>query len=104
MQRTGRRTKIEERMAFTRDNYRMMGERLLQIVYWEPDTDSPIPISLQKPPYKEDVIETAKTLSCSTSRCSRPSSRPACTRSPIDVIAERVDTSRFRPSCARLSS
>jgi hypothetical protein len=35
------RTKIEQRMAFTRENYRMMREELLKIVYWR-DGD-PIP-------------------------------------------------------------
>lgn len=30
-------TKIEERLAFTRDNYRMMREELLNVVYWMPD-------------------------------------------------------------------
>ena len=31
------RTKIEERMNFTRENYRMMRERLLKIIYWKPE-------------------------------------------------------------------
>jgi hypothetical protein len=29
------RTKLEERMQFTRENYRMMRERLLEIIYWK---------------------------------------------------------------------
>jgi hypothetical protein len=32
------RTRIEERMNFTRENYRMMREKLLKIVYWNPET------------------------------------------------------------------
>lgn len=32
------RTQIEERLAFTRENYRMMREELLKIVYWSPET------------------------------------------------------------------
>ena len=35
------RTKIEERLAFTRENYRMIREELLKIVYWNPDTAKP---------------------------------------------------------------
>jgi hypothetical protein len=29
------RTKLEERISFTRKNYRMMRERLLKIIYWK---------------------------------------------------------------------
>src|SRR4051794_9167775 len=52
------RTKIEERLNFTRENYRMMRERLLQIIYWEPSDDEP----KVRRPYDEDVINAAKTL------------------------------------------
>jgi len=31
------RTKIEERLHFTRENYRMMRQRLLKILYWKPE-------------------------------------------------------------------
>jgi FKBP-type peptidyl-prolyl cis-trans isomerase (trigger factor) len=31
------RAKIEERISFTRENYRMMREELMKIVYWKPD-------------------------------------------------------------------
>jgi hypothetical protein len=31
------RTKIEERIQFTRENYRMARERLLKILYWKPE-------------------------------------------------------------------
>jgi hypothetical protein len=30
------RTRIEERMSFTHENYRMMRERLLKVIYWKP--------------------------------------------------------------------
>jgi hypothetical protein len=52
------RTKINERMNFTRENYRMMRERLFKIIYWEPPENN----RLEKPPYNEDVIEAAKSL------------------------------------------
>src|SRR6266446_8019820 len=35
------RTKIEERLAFTRENYRIVRERLAEIVFWQPDPDLP---------------------------------------------------------------
>jgi hypothetical protein len=31
------RTKLEERMQFTPENYRMARERLLKILYWKPE-------------------------------------------------------------------
>ena len=49
------RTKLEGRIQFTRENYRMMRERLLQIVYWKQE-DHPGP----KPPLNRDVNEAAK--------------------------------------------
>ena len=36
------RTTIEERMAFTRENYRMVSEELLNILYWTPETPRPV--------------------------------------------------------------
>lgn len=53
------RTKIEERMNFTRENYRMMRERMLKIIYWKPEdllTDG------VRPPLNKDVIEAAKNV------------------------------------------
>ena len=49
------RTQIEERMNFTRENYRMMREELLKIVYWK-DGD-PIP-----KPLARDKVEAAKNV------------------------------------------
>jgi hypothetical protein len=47
------RTKLEERMQFTRENYRMMREELLKIVYWDPETATP---GLPKPLARDDVL------------------------------------------------
>lgn len=54
------RTKIEERLAFTRENYRLIRERLMKIVYWERDPS--IPLKMQLPPSDEDVINAAKNI------------------------------------------
>src|ERR1700730_15894941 len=50
------RTRIEERMNFTRENYRMMRERMLKIIYWQPPDDN----ADARPPLNKDVIEAAK--------------------------------------------
>src|SRR5258707_475372 len=36
--------KIEPRLAFTRENYRVMREKLLEIVNWTAESDMPRPI------------------------------------------------------------
>jgi hypothetical protein len=52
------RTKIEERMAFTRENYRMIREELLKILYWTPENATP---GVPKP-LARDRIEAAKNV------------------------------------------
>jgi hypothetical protein len=52
------RMKIEERLDFTRHNYRMMREELLKIVYWNPET---APVGVPKP-LARDRIEAAKNV------------------------------------------
>jgi hypothetical protein len=51
-------SKIEDRMNFTRENYRMMREELLKIVYWLPDN---APEGSSKP-RAADRIEAAKNV------------------------------------------
>jgi len=52
------RTQIEERLAQTRENYRLIRERLLKIVYWSPQTAAPG----IKPPFHSEIIDAAKTI------------------------------------------
>jgi len=47
--------KIEPRLASIRENYRMMRERLLKILYWKPEHGG-------KPPANRDVNEAAKNI------------------------------------------
>jgi hypothetical protein len=47
--------KIEQRLAFTRENYRVMREKLLEIVNWPEDSGMPRPIA-------RDRIEAAKAV------------------------------------------
>src|SRR5581483_7909623 len=44
--------KIEPRLAFTRENYRMMREELLKIVYWSPENAL---AGERKPPARDRV-------------------------------------------------
>jgi hypothetical protein len=41
------RAQIEPRLAFTRENYRMMREEQMKIVYWKPEDSE---VGLPKPP------------------------------------------------------
>jgi hypothetical protein len=52
------RTRIEERMNFTRENYRMMREELLKIVYWSADA---VAEGERRPPAR-GRIEAAKNV------------------------------------------
>ena len=52
------RMQIEERLGQTRENYRLVRERLLKIVYWTPETGQ----RGIKLPFHYEIIEAAKTL------------------------------------------
>jgi hypothetical protein len=52
------RAQIEKRIAFTRENYRMVRERLSEIVYWKPDPDN----AGERKPSNKDIIEAAKNI------------------------------------------
>jgi hypothetical protein len=49
------RIKIEERMSHTRENYRLMHEELLKIVYWRKEDGPPYPRAADK-------VEAAKSV------------------------------------------
>jgi len=52
------RTQINERLAQTREGYRLIRERLLKIVYWTPETGQ----RGVKPPFHAEIIDAAKTI------------------------------------------
>ena len=56
------RTKIEGRLAQTREQFRIMRHRLMEIIYWEPDQKLADMGIRQKPPYDKDVIAAVKTV------------------------------------------
>jgi hypothetical protein len=49
------RTKIEERLAFTRENYRIVREQLMKIVCWQPEDRG-------KKPWHSEVTEAGKAI------------------------------------------
>jgi hypothetical protein len=77
------RTKIEERMQFTRENYRMMRERLFEILYWKQD-DHPG----QKPPLNRDVNEAAKNIVMMDLAILSAEAAAGMYKKPIDMIAK----------------
>jgi hypothetical protein len=52
------RTRIKERMSFTHENYRMMRERLLKVIYCKPRDM----LEGVRPPLNKDVIEAARNV------------------------------------------
>ena len=81
------RTQIEERMAFTRENYRMMRERLLKIIYWT------LPENIEdirnfKPPLNKDVIEAAKNVVMMDLALLQAEAAAGIYKKPIEVIAK----------------
>ena len=83
------RTKLEERLQETRENYRMMRERLVRIVYWQPNPDWPENV-LQKPPLNKDVIEAAKNLVMLDLAILSAEAAAGMYKKPVEVLAREV--------------
>jgi len=83
------RAQIEARMAFTRDNYRMMREPLLKIIYWQPDPDWPEGVQ-QKPPINRDVIEAAKNLVMMDLALLQAEAAAGLYKKPVTEIAKEI--------------
>lgn len=78
------RTKIEERMQFTRENYRMMRERLLKILYyWQPEDGG-------NPPANRDVNEAAKNIVMMDLAILQAEAAAGMYKKPIDEIARTI--------------
>jgi len=90
------RTKIEERIQFTRENYRMMRERLLQIVYWKLDSE-PEGVVIQRPPLNKDVIEAAKNLVMMDLALLQAEAAAGMYRKPIELLAKEVHYEPLAP-------
>jgi len=81
------RTQIEERMNFTRENYRMMRDRMLKIIYWQ-EGDSP------RPPANKDIIEAAKNVVMMDLALLSAEIANGMYKKPIDALAKE---SRYDP-------
>jgi hypothetical protein len=77
------RTKLEERMQFTRENYRMMRERLLKIIYWKPEDGG-------KPPMNKDVNEAAKNIVMMDLAILQAEAAAGMYRKPIEALAKEI--------------
>ncbi len=96
------RTQIEDRMNFTRENCRMMRDRMLKTIYWQPGDSA-------KPPANKDVIEAAKNvvkmdlalLSAEIARHVQEASRGARQGNPLRAAAAGGAHHRHRSVDAR---
>jgi hypothetical protein len=81
-------------MQLTRENYRMMRERLLRIIYWKSEDGG-------KPPANRDVNEAAQEhrhdpTSRSRRRHVQEAARSPCQGSPLRAAARRSPHCRYR--------
>ena len=77
------RTQIEQRLNFTRENYRVVRERLMKIIYWNAD-DNPG----ARPPANKDVIEAAKNIVMMDLALLSAELANGFYKKPIDAIAK----------------
>ena len=63
-------------MAFTRENYRMVREKLMEIMYWDKNAHPG-----ERPPQKRDVVQAAKSVAMLDLALLKAEMKPACTRS-----------------------
>jgi hypothetical protein len=81
------RTQIEERMNFTRENYRMMRERMMEIIYYKPP-DVIDDIRKIRPPLNKDVIEAAKNVVMMDLALLNAEIANGMYKKPIDALAK----------------
>jgi hypothetical protein len=80
------RTQIEQRMNFTRENYRMMRDRMMKIIYWKPDELRPG----ERPPMNKDVIEAAKNVVMMDLALLSAEIANGMYKKPIDALAQEI--------------
>jgi hypothetical protein len=80
------RIKIEERMNFTRENYRMVREELLKIMYWTPQnalTGMPKPLA-------RDRVEAAKSVAMLDLALLKAEIECGLYKKPIETLAKEI--------------
>jgi hypothetical protein len=83
------RTQIEQRMNFTRENYRMMRDRMLKIIYWTPP-EVIDDIRNLRPPLNKDVIEAAKNVVMMDLALLSAEIANGMYKKPIDALAKEI--------------
>jgi hypothetical protein len=80
------RAKIEDRMNFTRENYRMMREELLKVVYWTIDDHE---VGTPKP-LARDHVEAAKTVVMLDLALLKAEIETGMHKKPIELLAKEI--------------
>jgi hypothetical protein len=76
--------KIEPRFAASRENYRLVRERLAKIVFWRPDPENPA----ERKPSNKDVIEAAKSMVMMDMAILQAEMAAGIYKKPIDELAK----------------
>jgi hypothetical protein len=79
------RAQIEQRMAFTRENYRMDREKLMEIMYWDKDAHPG-----ERPPQKRDVVEAAKSVAMLDLALLKAEIETGMYKKPIEKLAADI--------------
>ncbi len=75
--------KIEPRLAFTRENYRMMREELLKIVYWQPGDEGVKPLA-------KDKVEAAKSVVMLDLAILQAEAAAGMYKKPVELLAKEI--------------
>lgn len=79
------RAQIEKRISATRENYRLIRDRLSKIVYWQFDPENPG----ERKPSNKDVIEAAKNIVMMDLALLSAEMTAGIYKKPIDVITKQ---------------
>jgi hypothetical protein len=83
------RAKIEQRMNFTRENYRMVREKLMEIMYWDKDVHPG-----ERPPQKRDVVQAAKAVAMLDLALLKAEIETGMYKKPMEQL---IDAIRYEP-------
>jgi hypothetical protein len=80
------RAQIEPRLAFTRENYRMMREELMKIVYWKLEDNE---VGLPKP-LARDRVEAAKAVVMLDLAILNAEAAAGMYKKPVELLAKEI--------------
>jgi len=84
------RTQIEQRMSFTRENYRMMREELLKVVYWK-DGDG------GSRPRAQDRVEAAKSTVMLDLALLKAEIETGMYKKPVEALVKEIRYDPLQP-------